>query len=172
MDALFGISRTNGDPEVRERCLAILRELVNDEYLKEGEGFIGIRMREEAAHVPGDPKQRTVIRVIQVVPDSAAHKAGVKLNDLIAGLDDEVWHGESALLPFSNQIRQHKPGSRVMLRILRDGKMIDLEVKLGRRPLGADHPFLDQRQADLDAAEKAAMDAYFRRWLERRKSRN
>lgn len=172
MDALFGASRVNEDPEVRERCLAVLRELVYDEYLKEGEGFIGIRMQEESALVPGEQKQRSVIRVIQVVPDSAAHKAGVKINDLIAGLDDKVWHDEAAVLPFSNQIRQLKPGSRVMLRILRKGKMIDLEVTLGRRPLGADSPFLDQRQADLDAAEKVAKDAYFRRWLEHRKSRN
>ena len=49
------------DPEVRERCLAILRDLVNDEYLKDGEGYIGIRMQDEmATAVPGDVKPRGV----------------------------------------------------------------------------------------------------------------
>lgn len=172
MDALYGASRTNGDPEVRERCLAVLRELVIDEYLKDGEGFIGIRLQEETALVPGDAKPRSVIRVIQVVRDSAAQQAGVKLNDLIAGLDDKIWHDESAVEPFMAHIRQLKPGSRVILRILRNGEMIDLEVKLGRRPPGADNRFLDQRQVDLEAAEKAAKDAYFRRWLEHRKRGN
>jgi hypothetical protein len=172
MDVLFRVSRTHGDPEVRQRCLAVLRELVNDEYLKEGEGFLGVRMQDEKALVPGEAKPRSVIRVIQVVPDSAAHQAGVKLNDLIAGLDDKVWRDEAALLPFMNHIRQIKPGHRVMLRILRNGERIDLEVKLGRRPLGADNPFLDPRQADLEAAEKTAKEAYFRRWLERRKARD
>jgi predicted metalloprotease with PDZ domain len=172
MDALFRVSRTHDDPEVRERCLAVLRELVNDEYLKEGEGFLGIRMQDEKALVPGEQKPRSVIRVIQVVPDSAALQAGVQLNDLITGLDDNVWQDEAALLPFMNHIRQLKPGNRVKLRILRNGKMIDLPVKLGRRPLLADNPFLDQRQRDVDAAERAAKEAYFRRWLERRKARD
>jgi hypothetical protein len=171
-DALFGVSRTHGDPEVRERCLAVLRELVNDEYLKDGEGFLGIRMQEEKALVPGEENPRNVLRVIQVLQDSAAQAAEVKLNDLIAGLDDKVWREEAALMPFMNHVRQFKPGHRVMLRILRDGKMIDLPVKLGRRPPNADNPFLGQRKADVEAAERAAKDAYFRRWLERRKARD
>lgn len=172
MDALFRLSRSHEDPEVRERCLAVLRELVNAEYLKEGEGFLGIRMQDEKALLPGEQKPRSVVRVIQVVPDSAAQQAGVKLNDLITGLDEKVWHDEAALLPFMNHIRQLKPGNKVMLRILRNGEMIDLPVKLGRRPLLADNPFLDQRQMDVEAAERAAKEAYFRRWLERRKARD
>lgn len=172
MDALFRVSRSHVDPEVRERCLAVLHELVNDEYLKEGEGFLGIRMQDEKALVPGEQAARSVLRVTQVLPDSAAQQAGVQPNDLIAGLDDKVWHDEAALMPFMNHVRQFKPGNRVTLRILRNGKMMDLPVKLGRRPLAADNPFLQQRQEDLEAAERAAKEAYFRRWLERRKARD
>lgn len=172
MDALFRVSRSHEDPETRERCLAVLRELVNDDYLKEGEGFLGIQMRDEKALVPGEIKPRSVIRVIQVVPDSAAQQAGLQLNDLIAGVDDMVWNDEAGLIPFMNHIRQIKPGTRVLLRILRNGEKLDLAVKLGRRPLLADNPFLDQRQVDIEAAERAAKEAYFRRWLERRKARD
>ena len=75
-------------------------------------------------------------------------------------------------MPFMNHIRQLKPGHRVMLRILRNGEMIDLPVKLGRRPLLADNPFLGQRQADIEAAERTAREAYFRRWLQLRKARD
>jgi hypothetical protein len=171
-DILFRISRSHGDPEVRERCLAVLRELVNDQYLKEGEGFLGIRMQDEKTIVPGDHKPRSVIRVIQVVRDSAADQAGVKLNDLIAGLDEKAWHDEIASMPFMNHIRQLKPGHGILLRILRNGEMINLPVKLSRRPLLADNPFLGQRQADIDAAEQAAREAHFRRWLELRKTRD
>jgi hypothetical protein len=71
-----------------------------------------------------------------------------------------------------NHIRQLKPGNRVLLKILRNGEMMDLPVKLGRRPLLADNPFLDQRQVDVEAAERAAKESYFRRWLERRKARD
>jgi hypothetical protein len=170
MDELFQQSRVADDPEVRERCLGVLHELVNDEYLKEGEGYIGIRMRDEVATIPGDPKPRGVIRVVQVIPDSAADHAGLRLNDLIAGLNDQVWRDGTPSLPFSERIRQLKPSSRIVLKVLRDGNLMDLDVILGRRPLIADNPFLDERQVDLEAAERAAKDAYFRRWLERRKS--
>jgi hypothetical protein len=56
-----------------------------------------------------------------------------------------------------------------MLKVLRNDRLMDIEVTLGRRPLIADNPFLQQRPADLEAAEKAAKAAYFRRWLEQQK---
>lgn len=171
IDELFRLSRVADDPEVRERCLDVLRELVNDEYLKDGEGFIGIRMLDELANIPGDPKPRGVIRVIQVIPDSAAQKAGLQLNDLIAGLGDQVWPAGPVYLSFSEKIRQLKPNTKVTLKVLRNGNLMDIEVTLGRRSPAADNPFLDGRQVDLEAAERAAKEAYFRRWLERRKSR-
>jgi hypothetical protein len=172
IEELFRLSRVADNPEVRERCLGILKELVNDEFLKEGEGYIGIRMQDELANVPGDPKPRAVIRVMQVVPDSAGHQAGLQFNDLITGLGDHVWREGPASLSFGEKIRQLKPETKIMLKVLRNGDMIDIEVKLGRRPLFADNPFFEQRQEDLESAERAAKDAYFHRWLERRKSRN
>jgi len=171
MDELFRQSQVADDPEVRARCLAVLHDLVNDVYQKEGEGYIGVQMRDELADVPNDPKPRRVIRVVQVMPDSAAQRAGLQLNDLIVGLEDLVWHEGSASLPFSEKIRQLKPDAKVELKVLRNGKLMDIEVTLGRRPLLADNPFLQQRMADLEAAERAAKEAYFRRWLERRKAR-
>lgn len=171
MDELFRLSRVADDPEVRERCLDVLREMVNDEYLKEGEGYIGIRMLDELANIPGEPKPRGVIRVIQVVADSAAQQAGLQLNDLIAGMGDQVWHEGAISLLFGEKIRQLKPNTKVMLKVLRNGNPLDIEIKLGKRPLFADNLFLDPRQVDLEAAERAAKDGYFRRWLERRKTR-
>ena len=170
MDELFRLSRVAPEPETRERCLAVLRELVHDEYAKNGEGFIGISMRDEQAMVPGDPKPRGVIRVLRVLPDSAADRADLRLNDLIVGLDDQVWREEMPSRTFSENVRGMKPDTRVTLKVLRAGELVSLEVILGRRPLIADEPFLDQRDLDLRAAEKAAKDAYFRRWLERRKA--
>ena len=173
MDELFRYSRVADDPEVRERCLDVLRELVNDEYLKDGEGFIGIQMLDEWAKegIPGDPKPRGVIRVILVVADSAAQQAGLQVNDLIAGMDDLVWRERAASLLFREQIRQLKPDTKVTLKVLRNGNLMDLEVTLGRRPLTADILFFDPRQLDPEATERVAKEAYFRRWLERRKSR-
>lgn len=170
-DELFRQSRVADNPEVRERCLAVLRELVNDEYSKEGEGYLGIQMQQanEIVKIPGDAKPRMAIRVIQVMPESAAELAGLQVNDLIVGLGDDKWHEGLAYDLLRERIRQLRPETRVMLKVLRNGRMMEIAVKLGRRPLQADMMFFDPRQVDLGAAERAAKDSYFRRWLERRK---
>jgi hypothetical protein len=170
MDALFRHSRVAADPEVRERCLAVLRELVNDEYLKEGEGYIGIGMQDELANIPGVAKPCAVIRVILVVPDSAAQQAGLQPNDLITGLGDEVLREGAISKPFRDKIRQLKPRTKITLKVLRKGKLMDIEVTLGRRPVRADQMLPNDPQTDPEAAERAAKDAYFHRWLERKKS--
>jgi predicted metalloprotease with PDZ domain len=170
-DALFHQFKTSSDPEVRDRCLGILRELVNDQYQMDGKGWVGISMDSEIANVPGDPRARSVIRVTAVLPDSAALAAGLQVNDLIAGLEDDVWHLGLASSAFSEKIQKMKPGTKVKLKILRDGKLMDLEVKLGKRPFYADDPFLGGLHENLEAAEREAKETYFREWLERRKAR-
>lgn len=169
MTELFRQSQTAEDPEVRQRCLDILRELVIDEYSREGEGFIGIAMKDEIANVPGDPKPRRVIRVTEVRQDTPARQAGIQLNDLIVELDGQVWHGEDASLPFREKVRAMKPKTKVDLKILRDGGLVDCKVALARRPLLADRPFFNGQNFDPEASERAAKDAYFRRWLSQRK---
>jgi len=163
-------SRQAGDPEVRERCLLILRNLVTDEYLKEGEGYIGIAlsMRDEVLAVPGDPNPRNAIRVVEVRMDTPGQRAGLQLNDLIVGLEGEVWRGVDASPLFREKIKSMKPNSTAGLLVLRDQKVIELGVTLGRRPLMADVAWNGQN-VDPDAGERAAKEAYFRRWLAQRK---
>lgn len=171
MTELFGQSRSAGDPEVRERCLNILRELVNDEYSKEGEGYIGIAMKPEIANVPGDPKPRSVIRVTLVQPDTPARKAEIRPNDLIVGLDDDVWHEVDASQLFREKIRMMKPTTKVELQLLRDGGVIKVSVNLARRPLMADNLLFNGQNMDVESSELAAKESYFRLWLSQRKSR-
>lgn len=169
MDNLLRQSREADDPEVRERCLDVLRELANDEYLKDGDGYVGIQMRDEITIVPDDSKPRGGIRVTAVVPDSAADHAGLRLNDLVVGLNDLVWREGSMSLLFSEKIRKLKPNSKIVLKVLRNGELLDLDVILGRRP---DDQFLKQWPMDLGAAERAAKEANFRQLLEQWKPRD
>ena len=170
MAELFIQSRVADDPEVRERCLSVLRDLVTDEYMKTGEGYVGIMMRDMVTKVPGDPKPRSVINVMQVLADSAAQRAGLQVNDLIAGLDDLVWHDGLASLPFSEKIRSKKPDSKATLKVLRDGKLIDLVVTLRRRPPIPNNLFFNDQSFDPDAIEQADKEAYFRRWLSQKRT--
>jgi hypothetical protein len=165
MEELLRQSRMADDPEVRERCLSVLRALVEDEYLKEGEGYIGIAMKDEISDVPGEAKPREVIRVTLVQPDSPGALAGIHHNDLIVGLNGNVWHETL----FRANVRMMKPNTKVDLKILRDGELLDLQVTLARRPKSADILFFNGQTFDPEAMERAAKEAYFRGWLSLRK---
>jgi hypothetical protein len=171
MPELLLRSRSAADPEVRERCLSVLRSLVTDEYLKEGEGYIGIALalKDEIIELPGDPLPRHAIRVVEVREGTPGQRAGIQLNDLIVGLERETWQGVEASPLFREKIKTMKPNSNAELRILRNGDLMDLKVKLGRRPLMADM-FFNGQNFDPEASERAAIETYFRRWLSQQKS--
>lgn len=159
------------DPEVRERCLDVLRTLVTDEYMKEGEGYIGIALaqKDEVVIVPGDPKERNAVRIVGVKVDTPGQLAGMRVNDLIVELEEEGWHGVEATPLFRERIRKMKPTSVARLTVLREGELIQLKVTLSRRPMMADM-FFNGRETDMDAAERAAKEAYFQRWLSQKKT--
>jgi PDZ domain len=165
------LSRNAVDPEVRERCLDVLRSLVTDEYLKEGEGYIGIALaqKDDVVTVPGDPKVRNAVRVIEVRADTPGERSGILLNDLIVSLEGEDWHEIEATPLFREKIKKMMPTSVANLTVLRAGELIDLKVTLGRRPLMADM-FFNGQSANLDITERAAKEAYFQRWLSERKT--
>ncbi|MCB1131025.1 MAG: PDZ domain-containing protein [Verrucomicrobiae bacterium] len=168
--SLLEAVQENPEPEVRERCLAVLKELVDDEYLRDGRGYIGILMRNEAMLVPGDERLRRVIRIIQVVQDSAAEKAGLRVGDVIAGTSDMKWYDGEASEQFGKAIQAMKPRTKVELKLLRDNKPMDVVVVLGRRPPEADAAFMNGNpNAAMEAAERAR-EAFFEEWLKRHKA--
>ncbi len=63
-----------------------------------------------------------------VLKESAAEKAGLKLNDVILQVDRDIMDGSSDL---SDIILQYRPGSSVTLRVWRGGKEIEVPVTLG-----------------------------------------
>ena len=180
MDELFKQSRAAADPEVRERCLAVLRELVSDEYLRNGVGYVGIRMNPntEIVNVPGEAKPWFAIRILQVEPGTPAQKSGMLAGDLLLGVNDTVWQQEHTSEFVSSTIKSLKAGTRVSIKLFRDGKIVDVPVELARRPAAAD---LLQLQFGMGmqispeaaaAADRAAKEDNFRRWLAERKSRD
>jgi hypothetical protein len=168
MNELLRQSRVADDPEVRERCLGALRDLVNDEYLKEGEGYMGIRMEDVIVTVPGETKPRSAIGVVQVVEKSAAEKAGLRRNDQMISINGEAWGEGPVSTKLTEKIRLMKPNTKVAFKVLREGKVIDVSVCLGRRPVFADNLFFNGQYPDMEAAERSAREAYFRQWLSKR----
>jgi S1-C subfamily serine protease len=78
----------------------------------------------------------TGMRITQVYPNSSAEKAGLKVGDLIMGLDEETIN---ASLPEDYEIlpamlRQYRIGSTVELAVLRGGEKLNIQVELERSP--------------------------------------
>jgi hypothetical protein len=167
---LFRRWTQESDPEVRRRCLEVLRSLVLEDYLKEGKGYVGILMQSIAIQVPDLPKAKFGIRVTMVVPDSPAAKGGINPGDVIVGVNDQVWEQAPADVPFSQWIQARAPGGRVMLKLWENGRVVDRELILGRRPDEPQGPFAGSPE-ELKQRDRLAREQYFQRWLEQRKTR-
>jgi membrane-associated protease RseP (regulator of RpoE activity) len=152
------------DPEVRQRCHNVLRALAMIDYLRDGDGYLGINMNVVRAEVPGDEQgPREVIAVTQVIRDTPARQAGLRIGDLIIAIDDHVLKRAEALADFQTAIRALQPGREIVLQILRGGEMIEVPVTLGRRPPVGERFFFD----DMHELDRRARNQFFREWLEK-----
>lgn len=169
MEELYKHTRTAKDPEVRERCKSILKELVADEYLKDGQGYIGVALTDDFVKIPGQPAPRNVVRISMVENGSPGDKAGIRANDVIVSVDGKDGPEVQGYLKFQEEIRARKPDSKVKLKILRDARILELEVRLGRRLPIPENFFPDGRIPDPEALDQAAKEAHFRRWMDQKK---
>jgi serine protease Do len=74
-----------------------------------------------------DSKDNRGAIVTQVEPNSPAAKAGLKVGDLITGIDGRSVSDAGSLQVVVGQTR---PGTTVKLQVMRDGKSLDLPVRL------------------------------------------
>jgi len=69
--------------------------------------------------------------ITRVFEDAAAAKAGIKADDIVVELQGEPIATANELM---NRIAMHKPGSKVEVVVLRDGKRKTLSITLDKRP--------------------------------------
>jgi serine protease Do len=84
-------------------------------------GFLGVALDEAEGGA----------RVATVMPNSAADKAGLQVNDIVTLVADTAIIDSETMV---NAIRHHKPGDALPIKVKRDGKEIDLRATLGKRP--------------------------------------
>ncbi len=106
-------------------------------YLMKGEkvkrGYLGVMIQPltpEAARSLGLRNARGAI-ISQVFKNTAAAKAGLKPGDIIVSVDGKPLRS-SYDLPYI--ISSFRPGTKVKIGIIRNGKKMTIEVKLGQRP--------------------------------------
>ena len=99
-------------------------------------GYLGVSMSNNAIDdrikayykLPDD----NGVLVADVSAGTPADKAGIKKGDVIRKLDGEIVKDNQDL---QYKVASHKPDEKVKLEIIRDGKPMSLDVKLGNRPL-------------------------------------
>jgi serine protease Do len=67
----------------------------------------------------------------QVAPKSPAEKAGLKVNDTVTHINDKKIVGAKSMI---NLIQKHKPHVAITLKVNRGDEVMDIKVKLDRRP--------------------------------------
>jgi S1-C subfamily serine protease len=66
--------------------------------------------------------------IVKVKPDGAARRAGVGPDDVIAAIDDAAIANSAALVA---ALGARKPGDKVRLRIIRNGRPVEMDATLG-----------------------------------------
>ena len=163
---LFQYHRKAVDPEVKFRCMEILKMMAKDGYAKHGKGLIGIQMRDEMVIIPGKDGQQAAIRITFVLPGLAAEKTGLKIGDLLVGINGKGWPSP-ATDAMREQVMDMKPTTKITLQVLRNEKVEDVEVTLVKRPLTADNPMLERLPGRAAEAEEQQWQQYFQEWKQR-----
>ena len=97
-------------------------------------GYMGIQFEELTPGVAaslGLDKDTKGVTIVDVVEDSAADDAKLKQYDVIVELNGEPVESGNAFL---NRVAMFKPGSKINIVVMRDGKRKPFTVKLGKRP--------------------------------------
>lgn len=94
--------------------------------------YLGISFQEIDSQVAQEKGLKDVVGVYvnEVLDDGAAADAGIKQGDVILSINNTTTNSKSALL---ESIGIHRPGDRVKVTVLRDGKQRDYEVVLKNR---------------------------------------
>ncbi len=107
----------------------IAEDLIHDGEVSRG--WLGISIDDVDAELADalGIEGRNGARVMQVVPGAPAAKAGIKAGDIVLAVSGKGVTGSADL---RNQVASERPGTKVVLKVLRDGKEIEVPVVLGK----------------------------------------
>lgn len=165
---LLSFIRREQDPEVRSRSLAVLKDLVAGEFLREegAQGYLGVQMAEPGVAVPEEGPGRFGVQVTAVWKETAAGRAGLLGGDIIVSINGVTWHNEDASEGLKDLVSSLKPGAEAVVRVLRGREPMEFTAILGRRS-----PTLDERRFSLEPfdhkkMEREDQERFFLRWLQ------
>ncbi|MBX6393599.1 MAG: PDZ domain-containing protein, partial [Burkholderiales bacterium] len=129
-------SRTGGSLGIGFAIPVSTAKSVMEQIIETGtvtRGFIGVEAQQitpELAEAFRLPSTQGAL-IAGVVNGGPAERAGVRPRDVLIRIGDQPVDDPTTML---NIVAELKPGSRVPLRLLRDGREIEVEVEVARRP--------------------------------------
>ncbi|HKY00955.1 MAG TPA: Do family serine endopeptidase [Burkholderiales bacterium] len=129
-------SRTGGSLGIGFAIPVSTAKQVMEQIIETGEvtrGFIGVeaqQVTEELAEAFKLPDTQGAV-IAGVVAGGPAAQAGVRVRDVLLAIDSRNIDDPTTML---NVVAELKPGSKVPLRVRREGKELELEIVVGRRP--------------------------------------
>jgi Do/DeqQ family serine protease len=129
-------SRTGGSLGIGFAIPVSTAKAVMEQIIETGSvtrGFIGVEAQEitaELATAFSLPSTQGAL-IAGVVSGGPADQAGVRPRDVLIGIDNKPVYDPTSML---NIVADLKPGSRVPMRLQRDGKEFEVQILVGRRP--------------------------------------
>lgn len=166
--AVYTVYQESNDPEVRTRCLRVLRIQSDKDYLHDGKGYLGVQLGEEMLELPGESKPRVGMRIAFLMPGGQAEIAGIKVGDVITSMDGKKWYQTGAREELIQTVASYKPLRKVVFEIKRpnEAELIQVPVILGKRPV---ENLAEMYYRDRNEVEKEARDIHFTEWLKKQK---
>lgn len=125
----------------RQSVITVPNETVDritDELLERGhvaQPYLGVAMQSvllpEELRAGAAPDQEHGLLVVHVVPDAPAKQAGFGIGDIVVSADGQAVNRPHQLHMY---LAQKRTGEKLTLRVLRGGKVTEVEVTLGDRP--------------------------------------
>ncbi len=131
--------RANPKLEVLLRIEHIVRTAYLNHHVYDRSGFLGINLQTYSASAeehPRLPPGAVGVKVGRIIPNTAAERAGMQVDDVIFEVDGVPLKGEGMQVVenFSAMIRARGPGGKMNLTIMRGTQQIPTPVTVGRCP--------------------------------------
>jgi len=131
------ISRSGGYMGIGLAIPINLAKSVYEQLVESGKvvrGWLGVAIEDltpEKAPFFKLPENAKGVLISQVFEDSAAEKGGLQRDDVVVELDSQPIEDMNT---FRNRVAMQRPGTKVKIVVMRDGKRKALTVKLGEKP--------------------------------------
>ncbi len=168
--------RASKQPEAKGRLFLLMKESVLRRKFGRGKGFVGIAMEGVLLRGEKGGKPQLAVKITMVLADTPAAKVGLKVGDVILGVDDldlrkgaprpqQARHARVlAVRKCIDRIQSKQPGDVVTLHLMRKGKKLDVKITLVKRP-----DFIGRGRFGgfRERGEREEKERFFNGWLKR-----